>query len=88
MIVSELISNSFKHAFPDRATGRILVELRRHNDQVVLTIQDDGIGITPSVIAGQNTSLGMYLVRSLARQIGATLQVAADLGTRIELRWA
>lgn len=84
LFVNEVVSNSFKHAFPDGRSGRILVSYRRRPGGRQLVIRDDGVGLRPG--AGSGTSLGLKLSQALAQQIGGTLrQEPADPGTRTEL---
>ena len=62
-IVNELVSNSFKHAFPDGRRGEITVILRPEADgRVVLSVADDGIGLSSDVDYQQTGTLGMQLV--------------------------
>ena len=70
LIVNEMMSNAFKHAFPEGA-GTIRVSLRARGDEAVLEVSDDGVGMS-----GANTDrgLGLRLIKGLLRQIGATMQ--------------
>jgi two-component system, sensor histidine kinase PdtaS len=89
LIVNELISNALKHAFPKSRTGRIMVTLR--NDllhTVVLSVCDDGVGLPEGFDIRQSTTLGLQLVRLLADQLGAELDVSLSGPTRFELRFA
>lgn len=84
LIVNEAVTNSLKHAFRGRASGEVVVELRRTGRTCSLEIRDDGIGFTEPVRDG---SLGMRLIRSLARQLKAKLAVSGDRGGSIRLDW-
>lgn len=87
LIVTELMVNSYKHAFAGLAGGRIDVGISRpHADRIEVTVGDDGWGLgerTPAD-AGRGR-LGMMLVRSLAGQIGATLRTESAGGFRVTL---
>jgi PAS domain S-box-containing protein len=73
LIVGEVLTNAFKHAFPDGRRGRVSVRLRMNGGgRMRLSIEDDGIGLPPTRRAG---SLGLRLVEMLARQIRATATV-------------
>ena len=72
LIINELISNSIKYSFMDRAAGHISISLELIADGYLLTIGDDGVGGVP---ANMPKSLGLRLVDSLLRQLGATMQV-------------
>jgi PAS domain S-box-containing protein len=82
LIVNELLTNAFKHAFPNGRPGQITLELKSHNQAPrTLRIADDGIGIPSTVQSGAGTSLGLQLVPMLVEQAGATMQMAVDQGT-------
>jgi two-component system, sensor histidine kinase PdtaS len=68
LIVNELVTNSFKHAFPNDRPGKIIVGLQVAED-IVLTVTDDGVGCSEDAPEG----LGSRLLRSMAHQIGGTL---------------
>jgi PAS domain S-box-containing protein len=79
LAVNELVTNAFKHAFPDGAGGKVEVSLARdHEGRIAVTVADDGIGrgtsaASPPFDRPTNAGLGSKLVRSLAQQIEATL---------------
>jgi two-component sensor histidine kinase len=75
LIVNELITNSFKYAFPGDRHGIISVGLRVRDGTCVLTVADDGIGLPPDHQIKTSRSMGLQLVDVLIRQIGATLEI-------------
>jgi len=79
MVVAELVTNSFGHAFPNRS-GRIVVTLTGSPDgqNAFLTIQDDGVGFEMKNESGRR---GLGLVRRLMRQINGTVDVRRGDGT-------
>jgi two-component sensor histidine kinase len=86
MILNELITNALKHAFPRGRTGTIRVELR----QVAaggfrLAVSDDGVGLPASFDIEHVPSLGLQLLRMLARQLEAALEVHTGGGTSFRL---
>jgi two-component sensor histidine kinase len=71
LIANELLLNALKHAFHDRATGKIDAELRTTRDRVTLTIRDDGNGIVPQPTEIEDQrGTGMDLVQAISRQLG------------------
>ncbi len=84
LIVNELLTNAFKHAFPDHQIGLLEVILYRSEpDQCLhLIISDDGVGIPKSVDFNSTASLGLRLVRILSQQLRAKLDISDTLGTR------
>lgn len=85
LIVSELVSNALEHAFPTRSPGAISVALGSKQEGVVLRVSDDGIGLPSQDDIREGNTLGWKLVSVLAEQLGGTLSVERDGGTRVEI---
>lgn len=89
LIVNELLTNAFKHAFRDRRSGQIWVEFYPENEtKLHLTVRDNGVGLPTETKASRPSSLGMRLVNILADQLDATLAIATNEnneGTRFDL---
>lgn len=87
LIVNELVSNSFKHAFPPPREGRIEVSLRSHKeDHIEISIRDDGIGFPTGFDWRSTDSLGLHLVQILSKQISATTTVRSGDGVEFLIR--
>jgi PAS domain S-box-containing protein len=87
LILNELLSNAFKHAFPGERKGEIRISFREQAPgQLELAIQDDGIG---SASQGEHKakSLGLSIVGILTTQLDGTLQQEPCAGTRFVLRF-
>jgi two-component sensor histidine kinase/PAS domain-containing protein len=80
LILSELILNSYKHAFPGNAVGTIRVEVSRNDDEGKLVVSDDGIGLSREDLDNSGDSLGMQLVTGLVEQVGGTLDLSDGTG--------
>jgi len=88
LIVSELVSNAFKHAFPAGRAGKIEVHVHKEQEgEVVLEVADDGVGIPESVDWRQPQSLGLQLVASLTTQLRAIGELDRSRGTRFKVRF-
>ena len=85
LIINELTSNALKHAFPDRRTGEICIDLRQKPDSDILTliIVDDGIGLPEDT--DRTNTLGLQLVDTLVQQLDGTMTVTNNQGTRFEI---
>jgi two-component sensor histidine kinase len=84
LIVNELLTNAFKHAFGAGARGTVKVGLTRSAppaEALVLTVEDDGCGLDPHASSGT----GLVLVRGLARQLGASFVIETHEGVRCML---
>ena len=78
-IVAEAVRNAVRHA--DASTCEIT--LRESDDGLVVTVEDDGVGLPQEVVSG----VGLLSMRERADGIGATLDItSADTGTLVELR--
>ncbi|MDD1682463.1 MAG: sensor histidine kinase, partial [Methanoregula sp.] len=96
LIVNELITNSFKYAFPGdfdcrnarSAPCTITAGIREDRDTYLMTIRDNGIGLPAGFDARTARSLGLKLVNFLAKhQLRATVSVRSEQGTEFELRF-
>ncbi len=81
LLVTELVSNCLKHAFPDGRGGTVRVSIARQSDGDLLTVADDGVGFAtdfdPNAIS---KTMGLQLAGGLARQLGGAVQARCDGG--------
>lgn len=89
LIASELVTNAYRHAFPDGREGTIRVELATDADDWVLAVEDDGVGVSPELLDGKaQGGLGLRLVRALARQLHGELRIIqTGRSTTFEVRF-
>ena len=86
LIVNEVLSNALKYAFPSGKAGEVQIELRREpGGGVHLLMADNGIGLPRGCDWQTSPTLGLRLVRTLARQIEANLQVNSSNGTAFSI---
>lgn len=84
LIVNEVLSNSFEHAFKDKNEGSIRVLLRvAENDDVKLCIKDSGTGLPEGFDIEASESLGLQLIQLLSLQLGAKLEINNNDGMEI-----
>jgi two-component sensor histidine kinase len=87
LLINEIISNSFKHAFKGRSTGSIIVHLSgSESEGLLLRIGDDGIGLPDKTKWSNPQSLGMDLIHTLAGQLDAQVELSDGPGTIYVLR--
>ncbi|MCB8821303.1 sensor histidine kinase [Microvirga rosea] len=84
LIAGEAITNALKHAFPDKRRGTIRVGLHRQGEDVLLFIEDSGVGLPATRRTG---SMGMRLIEGMARSLNGTLAIDGDRRTRIQVRF-
>ena len=83
LIVTELVINALKHAFPDHRSGKIIVAFDVQGPNWSLSVVDDGVGM-PSDPADVRAGLGTNIIQALARQLSATIATdARHVGTRV-----
>ena len=88
LIVTELVINALKHAFPAGRAGRVTVSYDTSGDDWKLVVADDGVGMP---VDGQppKPGLGTNIVEALARQLKGSVNVAdAHPGTRVSISHA
>jgi PAS domain S-box-containing protein len=87
LLINELVTNALKHAFPDGRRGKVRVEIRPVDDQLELSVDDDGVGMADGVDVSGQSSLGLRLVSILVDQLDASLAIQRDAGTRVAIRF-
>jgi len=76
LILNELVSNAYEHAFKDRRKGNIEIIIREHATQeITITVRDDGRGLPEGFNLRESDSLGLTLVKTLSKQLEATLEM-------------
>lgn len=96
LIVNELLTNSYKYAFPDNREGSIIIRLKLMPDKSSpiqekqkwdLTIQDDGVGLPPAFVMDADAGMGSQIVKILVEQIEASLEVGPGPGTLFRIQF-
>ena len=92
LLITEAVTNAFKHAFPHGRRGRIEIRLERDGAIARLRITDDGIGLGAGDGAGARSgghvagpTAGLQLIDMLAKQIGGRLTIDGSAGTTVAL---
>lgn len=83
LLANELSTNAVKYAFPT-GHGRIEIGFRRRDGEVILTVQDDGTGISGNA---EGSGMGTRFVGAFAKQLGGSVATASgDKGTTVTVR--
>jgi PAS domain S-box-containing protein len=86
LIINELISNALKYAFPGDFKGTIHVSLHTNEcSQIVLCVQDDGIGLPESLNLAESNSLGLQLVQDFVDQLEGKIEIGRHQGTTFKV---
>lgn len=79
LILNELVSNSFKYAFPDNDdNGKIYIHLRKNGDQGYFEYTDNGIGLPEDAEERAHSSMGIRLMNRLVNQLQSKLNIDRD----------
>jgi len=84
LILNELISNVYKHAFPS-GKGNMWISLTQYNGQHQITVKDDGVGVPEGLDFNKSSSLGMNLVTGLCHQIRASFDYQNNTGSEFTI---
>jgi len=88
LIISELVLNALKHAFPGDMEGQIDVGFRAgKNMQCTLIVKDNGVGLPDSLDLDSANTLGLQLVRALADQLEGSIQMVREKGTEFIIKF-
>ena len=84
LIINEAVNNSFKYAFPDFRKGKIEIALKRIDDEIYLSVADDGVGFKRDADKEFN-SLGLELIKGLTLDLRGKLDFNSNNGTNINI---
>jgi PAS domain S-box-containing protein len=93
LIINELISNAFKHAFPGNRKGELLVNLEKSEDEehdhdcYTLIVGDNGIGFPDGLDFRNSNSLGLELVFILVKQLRGVIDLEKENGTKFTINF-
>ncbi|MDD1719965.1 MAG: PAS domain S-box protein [Methanoregulaceae archaeon] len=84
LVVNEILSNSYKHAFKGRKKGDIGISVVKENDRVRIAIRDNGTGLPVGFDINRSKSLGLKLIRTLVQhQLKGSLVIHSNHGTEM-----
>ncbi|MGH1434717.1 MAG: tetratricopeptide repeat-containing sensor histidine kinase [Lewinella sp.] len=88
LILNELLTNSYKYAFPAQRKGSIKVDFKKNKDRYLLQVSDDGVGFILEEGGNKTKSLGLSLVNGLVRQLSGTIEwLAVERGTMVSIQF-
>lgn len=80
LLLNEILTNCFKHAFDGSQDGKIDITFKERGDKLHLMIRDNGVGLPDQEGNNVNSSLGMTLIKTLAKQLNAEFEHKSDHG--------
>jgi PAS domain S-box-containing protein len=88
LIINELVSNSLKHAFSENNQGKIVVTLKKiEEDKVLLDVYDNGVGFPDNVDYKNSDSLGLKLISTITKQMDGNISIERNNGTHVKITW-
>ena len=89
LIITELVSNCLKHAFPADRKGEIRIDLHPDEDnRVALVVSDNGVGFPQDLDFREARSLGLRIVNALVGQLKGTIELDRSGGTKFRITFA
>ncbi|MFC1504810.1 histidine kinase dimerization/phosphoacceptor domain -containing protein [Spirochaetota bacterium] len=80
LMVNEILSNAYKHAFKDKKRGKISFSIKEKNSNILVAIKDDGVGISGDIEKIKKNTLGLVLIDLLVQQIGGDVKIKVKKG--------
>ncbi|MDZ7714791.1 MAG: histidine kinase dimerization/phosphoacceptor domain -containing protein [Balneolaceae bacterium] len=85
LIINELITNAYKHAFAEKDSGQITVEITQADNIIVLKVSDNGIGMPDNFSLENQSTIGFLLIYQLTDQLEADLELKRNNGSTFQL---
>lgn len=89
LLIAEMLTNAWKHAFTNRRIGQIVVVLEKQQEGFRLVVQDDGVGVADLKKLKNSKSFGYTIIQGLANQLRGELAFSSPEGggLRVEARF-
>jgi two-component system, sensor histidine kinase PdtaS len=85
MILNELISNSLKYAFKGKETGDIWVTMKKSDNELLLQVKDNGVGLPVNFNAENTTSFGYEIIKAFSQKLKARMNIDGNNGTDVQI---
>ena len=86
MVISELVINSLKHGFPNKEPGEIRVEVVSEDEELVINVADNGVGLPRHVSIETPDSFGLQLVKTFVDQSEGSVEVKDGDGANFVIK--
>jgi len=87
LMVNEVVTNAYKHAFNDQKKGKIVVHLYEEDGHVVIKIADNGVGMPEDFVEKDSSTIGMTLINLLKQQLEGQVHFSNKNGTQFTLEF-
>lgn len=89
LLLNEMLTNCYKHAFKEQDKGTVRISIKKRDTDMVLKVEDDGVGLPDNFNMEEQSSLGMTIINTLTNQLNGQLDVYSDdSGTQFRLAFS
>jgi PAS domain S-box-containing protein len=85
IIINELITNSMKYAFANNSSGKIFICVKCQDNMLILTVEDNGIGIPKKKNVLENSGFGLKLIKMLVSQMEGNIILDTEKRTKFTI---
>lgn len=85
MILNELISNSLKYAFKNMDNGDIWVTMKKNENELLLQVKDNGIGLPADFNPERSSSFGYEIIKAFSQKLKARMNIDGNKGTDVQI---
>ncbi len=85
MILNELISNALKYAFKERESGEIWVTMKKKDNELLLQVKDNGVGLGRDFNPDKTSSFGYEIIKAFAQKMKARINIDGADGTDVQI---
>ncbi len=86
LVINELLTNALKYAFPDKREGEINLTIKEEENQLLVEVKDDGVGMENPEEMSSSQSFGFELIEAFQQKLNADLEIESSNGTRVSLK--
>ena len=90
LIINELVSNSLKHAFPNKSKNKenqVKINFFIQGEDLILSVSDNGVGLPDDLDISRSDSLGMKIVNTLVNQLNGSIDLKKYHGTKVNIKF-
>lgn len=87
LIINEVITNSIKHAFPDKV-GRVSIDVKKRQNGFVMNIEDNGVGIKDVDAFKKSSSFGIEIIHDLTEQLEGEFSISSSEGKGVRYQFS
>jgi len=85
MILNELVSNSLKYAFNKQESGDIWVAMKKTDNELLLQVKDNGIGLPVDFRPENSSSFGYEIIKAFSQKLKARMNIDGNNGTDVQI---